>query len=140
MARVCRFAPTGGKTLLSFEQNILGNQDLIELWEESRNTQTKTKKFRIYLDGLDEIPSTKRQKEVISLAMRAKASTIPVQLVVTSRDHVVGNHLKDFIRIRIRQFDDKQVNEFLTKWFAAEGTDMGEFVRQLKQTQGLHEL
>jgi hypothetical protein len=127
-------------TLGSFEQSILANHDLIEFWKEIASSGNTKKRFRIYLDGLDEIPSIKRQQEVLTLAMTAKKSFANVQLVVTSREHVVGNHLRDLVRIRIRDFDDAQIEEFLGKWFGEENSELPEFKSNLAKVPGLHEL
>jgi hypothetical protein len=126
--------------LVSFEHTVLANNDLIELWRDSNSGVSPQKRFRVYLDGLDEIPSIRRQEEVLSLVMAAKGLASRVQFVMTSRDHVVGNHLKEFIRVRIREFDDTQITEFMTKWFGEEKPKLSEVVQQLDQTQGLRYL
>ena len=126
--------------LESFESSFLINRDLISHWRGLNASQVSDRRFRVYLDGLDEIPSVKRQQEVLALAMTAKESFPKVQFVVTSREHVVGNHLLGLTRIRIREFDDKQIEEFLGKWFGQNHSELSEFKGQLSKVRSLHDL
>jgi len=126
--------------LRTFEESILRNHDLIELWKEARLAGAASKRFRIYLDGLDEIPSVTRQREVLSLALAAKQTFPKIQLVVTSRDHVAGTHLQDLVRIRIREFDDSQIKEFSHKWFGEDQAGLFEFENQLSKLPSLYQV
>jgi hypothetical protein len=80
-----------------------------------------------------------RQAEILSLARAAKVN-FDVQLVVTSREHVTGPHLRDLLRIRISEFEDEQIEEFLGKWFGDNQAELSEFKTQLSKVPSLHEV
>lgn len=124
----------------SFELTFLVAPELIALWE-NRGAKAGTKcKFRLYLDGLDEVPSVQRQKDLIDLALKAKEAEPTLSIVVTGREHVVGTHLRRFVRIRVRDFDDSQINELAAKWFHNDEHSIKQFFSEMEKVPTLRPL
>ncbi len=121
--------------LTTFESTFLKAPELLSLWER-RNKSAKYR-FRLYLDGLDEVPSIQRQKSLLDLALKGKEIEPTISIVVTGREHVVGTHLIKFARIRVREFDENQVNQLAGKWFENDEHSIGEFFQQLHKVPAL---
>ncbi len=118
--------------LRSFETAFLRAPEFIAIWERKKGFEgTSSPRFRLYLDGLDEVPSFDRQKELLGLAMRGKEEDPRTSIMVTGRDHVWGVHLDRFVRIRVREFDEGQIQELASKWFEEDEHSVAEFFTQL---------
>jgi hypothetical protein len=87
--------------------------------------------IRLYLDGLDEVPSSERQQELMGLAMTLCQEDRRISLVLTARDHVCGPWLNWMPRVRIKQFSVEQSNQLLANSLEDE-TMRSEFRRQLE--------
>ena len=130
----------------SFESTFLRAPELIALWERRRDesdTDTKTKansRFRLYLDGLDEVPFVQRQQALMDLALEGKQVEPTMSIVVTGREHVVGGHLKRFVRVRVCDFDEHQVKELAAKWFENDDCSINQFFSQLNKVPSLRPL
>jgi len=123
----------------SFESMFLKAPELVALWEQRRGLADgePARRFRLYLDGLDEVPSTERQKQIVELAMKGKEADATMSIIVTGREHVVGTHLRPFVRLQVRDFDDDQVKELAVKWFDHDERVMQEFFDQLSKVPTL---
>lgn len=119
----------------SFEQTFLGRLGKSALLSEtSQNLKTKV---RIYLDGLDEVASVERRREIIDLAREGSKDTSSYQIIVTARDYVYGKWLGWLPRVALNGFDDPDIREFVDKWIGLK-TKIGEdFLEQLYKTTSL---
>jgi predicted NACHT family NTPase len=122
----------------SFETTFLKAPEFITLWQRKKNPpQATSPRFRLYLDGLDEVPSLKRQKGLLELAMKGKEADPRISIIVTGRDHVMGVHLRRFARVRVREFDDDQIKELAARWFERDDHSIEEFFNQLNKVPTL---
>ena len=86
--------------------------------------------IRVYLDGLDEVPSPERQQELILLARRLCEEDKRITLVLTAREHVCGPWLNWMPRVRIQKFSPEQSDQLLANWLEDETLRL-EFRKQL---------
>lgn len=77
------------------------------------------KNFRFYLDGLDEVVDTAKQRRVIELAREAVREGHEV--IITARDYVKGPWLRPFPRVWLSGLDAAQVKELASGWLGHEG-------------------
>jgi len=126
----------------SFESTFLRAPELIAVWKQSRSTWKgdQNRKFRLYLDGLDEVPSIDRQKALLDIALNAQESDPTMSIIVTGRDHVVGSHLRRFPRVQVRSFDDAQLHELAAKRFENDTGFLNSFFEQLERVPALRPL
>jgi hypothetical protein len=96
-----------------------------------------SRKLRLYLDGLDEVPSVARQREIIEFA-REKVAQLPnMQVVVTGRDHVHGPWLHWLQRVSISEFSSAEVDEFVDKWLQHDNSNVKKFNDQLAKVPNI---
>lgn len=77
--------------LTSYESAFFRAPELIQLIKSrAKNTLEIRERIRVYLDGLDEISSSEKQRAIVELARQTIKSTPSVQVVITARDHVLG--------------------------------------------------
>lgn len=119
----------------SFEQTFLGRLGKSALLSES--TQNKNVKVRLYLDGLDEIASVERRREIIELAQEGSKAGSNYQVIVTARDYVYGNWLGWLPRLSLNGFDNRDIKEFIDKWIGLRTKKGKDFVEQLNKTHSL---
>jgi hypothetical protein len=117
--------------LATFETTFLKVPEFIALWRE------RSRRFRLYLDGLDEVPSIKRQQQLLELALSGKQHDPTLSLIVTAREHVVGTHLRQFVRIQVCEFDQDQIAQLAAKWFDDDRHATTEFFTQLAKVPSL---
>lgn len=108
------------KPLNSFEDAFLktvGQSALI-----SKNREDLPRRIRIYLDGLDEVTSAERCREILSLLKSGIAERPHLQVVITSRDYIYGKWLDWLPKVNLSEFKDSEVKEFIEKWLGT-GTE-----------------
>jgi hypothetical protein len=123
----------------SFESTFLRTPELIALWKQRKRGRGELagRKFRLYLDGLDEVPSVESQREIMEAARKGKQADSTLSIVVTAREHVVGPHLHGLLRVRVRDFDEDQIRELASNWFDADEQKLEEFFSQLNRVPAL---
>lgn len=128
--------------LSTFENSFLRDAKIVSLWQEkvASNGASRRSRFRLYLDGLDEVPDLYRQRDIVALALAAKRHDNTLSLVVTARDHVVGTHLHGLARIQLQEFGDAQILEIVGKWFENNAEAIADFFRQLGNSSTLQSL
>jgi predicted NACHT family NTPase len=94
---------------------FLRSIELKELVANSNSRET-INSIRLYLDGLDEIADTERQRELVSLAQQFINSDPRVTVILTAREHVNGWWLNWMPRVRISEFSEPESNELISKW------------------------
>ena len=70
--------------------------------------------LRLYLDGLDEVTDHDARENIMRLARIA--ATEGSQVILTSREHVVGSNLDWLPRLSLATFDDFQMTTLSNKW------------------------
>jgi predicted NACHT family NTPase len=125
--------------LANFETTFLKAPELIELWR-GRTKHNETRRFRLYLDGLDEVPSIQRQQQLSELALEGKRADPTLSLIVTGREHVFGKHLRHFVRIHVCEFDEQQIAQLASKWSDDDQHMTEEFFTQLTKVPSLKRL
>jgi len=99
----------------SFQSAFLGSDELIAVWKDIHaSTSSGRWVLRLYLDGLDEVPSVSRQIEIANLAATGASSR--AQVVMTARDHVSGPWLSWLRRLEVQPFDKTEVDQLVEKW------------------------
>ena len=90
-----------------------------ELWATRRSPDGNKvlRRFRLYLDGLDEVPDVDRQQKLSGLAQQLKREDPLTQLIFTGRDYVAGSHLGTLSRLHVAEMDDQQVQDLVRQWF-----------------------
>lgn len=122
----------------SFETTFLRAPEIIALWQRNAvSPHPKSPRFRLYLDGLDEVPSLTRQKSLLALAEKGKKADSRTSIIVTGRDHVAGTHLARFVRVGVREFDDDQIKDLAVKWFENDEHSIAEFFNQVEKVPTL---
>jgi len=119
----------------NFEKDILRSDDLIDLWSSRRvsGKEEPVRKFRLYLDGIDEIPDELKQKLILDRVEEAKRIEPELQVVITGREHVSGVHLARYFRLHVDEMEDEQVAELVSKWFGNNLVAKESFLKQIDQ-------
>jgi hypothetical protein len=125
------------KQLGSFESVFLkaiGQSALVS------SDRLNSSKVRLYLDGLDEIASTDRRREVMEL-VKVGAERYPhYRIVVTSRDYIYGKWLEWLPKIYLSEFEDDEIISFIDKWLGENTAVNQRFCTQLADVPSLHSL
>ncbi len=104
-----------------------------ELWATRRSTDGNKvlRRFRLYLDGLDEVPDVDRQQQLSGLVHQLKRDDPLTQLVFTGRDYVAGSHLGTLSRLHVAEMDDQQVEQLVRQWFEGRQEQEALFKKQI---------
>ncbi len=102
--------------------------------------QTPYDRTRVYLDGLDEVPSAATQKRISQLAAEATKQDSTLQVVITARDYVYGPWMTWIPRIHLSGFDETQVKELVGNWLENDASKIQMFFEQLERSQPLKEM
>jgi hypothetical protein len=105
-----------------------------------KNSRTHYSHTRVYLDGLDEVPSPATQKRISQLAADATKHDPKVQVIMTARDYVYGPWMTWLPRVHLSGFDDAQVEELVTKWLDNNEVRIRIFFDQLGKSQSLMDM
>lgn len=123
-------------SLEKFEDAFLASEELIQIWREiGQGDSTSEWALRIYLDGLDEVPSRDRQMQIASLA--ASGTSPKTQIIMTARDHVTGPWLTWLRRLEIQPFDDMETRQLVRKWLDDDVPKVTEFYEKIAQAPSL---
>lgn len=125
--------------LLSFQKAFLASEELAVIWRGVTEGDPQTEwTLRLYLDGLDEVPSHARQVEIANVA--ASGISPKVQIIMTARDHVSGPWLSWLRRLEIQAFDDQEVRQLTDKWLDGDESKISAFYGKLKLVPSLGSL
>lgn len=94
----------------------------------------------LLLDGLDEVraEASDRVKQEIETFARTYSNN---QLVVTCRIAAKEYIFEKFTDVEIADFDDKQIKQFATKWFASrDSTKVNKFITKLQKNKRIQDL
>lgn len=124
----------------SFEKTFFKSKELQQLVESSMQGSATIGRIRLYLDGLDEVTTESRKKEIVELVRQAIEKIPTLQVIITSRDHVVGPWLGWLPRIEISEFTDEQVRQLVGNWVENETGIISEFYENLNKNESLSAL
>jgi hypothetical protein len=128
------------RPLVTFQQAFLDSEELTAVWKELHQGQTRDRwTLRVYLDGLDEVPSEDRRIEIARVAATGVAGG-RVQVIVTARDHVSGPWLSWLRRLELQPFNEGEVLQLVGKWLDADQSKIGAFYEKLRQLPSLASL
>lgn len=128
-----------GSRLGSFEDAFLATAGKSALLAEGALRQATG--LRLYLDGLDEVPSASQRKSIIDLIKKGPTSReLKVQILITARDYIVGKELSDIARIELSPLPDEQIEDLISQWFRLSPSTRVDFERQLTNTPSLQSL
>jgi hypothetical protein len=119
----------------SFEETFFQSEELRKLLQLQLKGQSPFERVRLYLDGLDEVTSLSRQKEIIELAREAARQLPSLQVVVTGRDHVRGAWLNWLSRVRLSPLSDEKTRQLATRWLGEDRVDV--FQKRLDEAESL---
>lgn len=111
----------------TFDAVFLPDPEFHKVLAETSGGQTR---LRLYLDGLDEVPTHSRQEEIIQLVKSELLRNDRVDVVITARDHVRGPWLSWLPHIQLSELEPQQVRELVTQ-LAPDAGKVEEFFRQL---------
>ena len=125
-------------SLGSFEETFLKPPEVETLLRAKKAEQDPSFRIRLYLDGLDEIPSVERQHELLELARTFMVSERNVDIVLTAREHVFG--LGWLSRVRLRELDQNGIQELVRNWLDHNESEVETFFQQLAAVPSLGRL
>ncbi|MBE9144778.1 NACHT domain-containing protein [Planktothrix mougeotii] len=100
----------------------------------------KRGKLLILLDGLDEVKAEDNSrviKQVLDLSEKFRRN----QFLITCRIAAKAYNFDKFTEVEVADFDKKQINTFVGKWFNGEESAITEqFIEQLEQNRRIQEL
>lgn len=103
----------------TFEEAFFKARNLRELlaFEE---TKTDRRNIRLYLDGLDEVPSKQKQADLMAIIKSGVEKYPSVQVVLTARDHLCGASLAWLPRVSLAELDNEQKHALISRWLTDE--------------------
>jgi hypothetical protein len=105
-----------------------------------RSGKAQYERTRVYLDGLDEVPSEDIQKHIAEIAQAAAKSDPTLQMIITARDYVYGPWMTWLPRIHLSGFNETQIKEFVEKWLDGNSWKIHLFSAQLDKSSSLKEM
>jgi hypothetical protein len=95
-------------------------------------------KVRLYLDGLDEIPSVSLRDHILTLAREGCLSTTArYHCVATSREHVGGYSSSWLIRVKLARMSEERIRELVTAWLDGDPGLIQRFYEELRGSEAL---
>jgi hypothetical protein len=112
----------------SFEElaeQVVGKSAL--LGDHKRPATLDAQRFRIYLDGLDEVPGVDRRRDILRSADAAAKAEPNVQLVITSRDYLYDRAALSLPTLRLTELDATRTEQLISRWLEERPTDAPTF-------------
>jgi hypothetical protein len=122
----------------TFEEAFLRHAGISALLPKDGRTQYE--RTRVYLDGLDEVPTATTQKRISQIAEEAARQDSTLQIIITARDYVYGPWMTWVPRVHLSGFDDGQVRELVAKWLENNNPKIEMFFQQMERSQSLREM
>ncbi len=107
---------------------------------EINKDMARQPKIRLYLDGLDEVASVKRQEEITTLAKEGIERDSALQVIITSRDYVFGPWLEWLPKVHLSEFSESELDEFIDRWIGNDKLIHQKFCAQLRGLPALRAL
>ena len=123
----------------SFEESFIRSRELRDYLVEAQQQNSK-RRLRLYLDGLDEVPSLQRQQELVELAQSAMRHYRNLQIIITGRDYVGGPWLNWLPRVFLAQFSGGQIRLLVSKWLENDEKEIEKFFTHLRSVPAVEPL
>lgn len=127
--------PLSQGKLGSFEEVFFRSDELRKLIQIQSEGQSPFERVRLYLDGLDEVTSVPRQRELMQLAEWGSRKWPFLQVIATGRDHVIGSWLRWLPRVRLSPLGGEKIHRLAEKWLEADRVDG--FFSRLREVENL---
>jgi hypothetical protein len=124
-------------TLDNCDEAFFGSSEVRDLVISSAD---KGRMIRLYLDGLDEVPTTSQRDKLMNLALEASKEYPSIQIVVTGRTHVFGDKLKWLTRLLLSELNAVQLEKLINNWLSPQPEVLNAFQAQLAKTPSLKPL
>ena len=126
----------------TFEAAFFMDVPLNSLLRQSKGKRRRRSRIRLYADGLDEIPPEQQRAVVLLLkdGLKSAHSEIELQIVLTARDHVVGEWLSWLPRVNIDRLDSSKIRLLVSHLLNGEQSRIDQFFDQLKTVPSLQHL
>ncbi|MBI2471091.1 MAG: HEAT repeat domain-containing protein [Planctomycetes bacterium] len=105
-----------GKSLRGYIDVVFEEYDFPKA-KEFVEKDLKEGKCIILLDGFDELVSRENQEQITLQIQEFVKQYHRTQIIVTSRIAGYNDELKDFTKLELMEFDDKQIKTFIENWF-----------------------
>jgi predicted NACHT family NTPase len=129
-------------TSTTAESLFFSGASLAEMWSKRRSSDGEkvTRRFRVYLDGLDEVPDVRKQRAILGFARDLKELEPSTHIVLTGREHVAGSHLNMMSRLHMAEMNDGQINELFDQWFSDSTDRKDAFKYQLESVPSIKQV
>jgi HEAT repeat protein len=107
-----------GKDLRAYIDDVFEEYQFLKA-KEFVESDLKTGKCQLLLDGFDELATKEQQEQITVLIHRFMVKYHKCQIVVTSRIAGYHDELSGFTKLELMEFDDKQIEKFIQNWFGA---------------------
>lgn len=97
-------------------------------------------RVRLYLDGLDEIPSSAKRQQILEMARKGTRRRHNFQVIITARDHVFAPYLDWLPRISLGGFEESDIKALVAQWLGRKTEDSKKFYDQLHRIPALRNL
>ncbi len=104
----------------------------------SKNAIKPDTRIRLYLDGLDEIASPERRRNLVHLAKTGDSDKY--QIILTSRDYIHAPWLDWCPRITIGGFEPSDIQELVDRWLGPNSESHRAFWTQISDMPTLNQL
>jgi hypothetical protein len=115
-----------------YRKALFSDPLLDELLNLHSGTDHPSRRIRLYLDGLDEMPAELQQR-LLDVTFMAMGQMPGLQIFVTARDHVSGAHLSRLPRLRIREADDHTLMRLASEYYGGDSHLLDDFSTQLQR-------
>jgi hypothetical protein len=121
----------------SFEETFFRVTELHSFLQSSKANEWS---FRLYLDGLDEVPSAARQRELMKLVKEGIDNNPLLQVVLTARNHVVGPWFAYYSRVQLSEFSQDKIRQLAMNWLDGDLNATNAFLSELEKIPDLKRL
>jgi hypothetical protein len=102
--------------------------------------QDSKRRLRLYLDGLDEVPTLQRQQDLVEMIYNATKRYENLQVIITGRDYVGGPWLNWLPRVFLAPLSESQIRSLVSKWLENSEKDVELFFAHLSLVPALKPL
>ena len=104
-----------------------------------RSAAVRGVRYRVYLDGLDEVDDESSRSRIIGFVKERKQLDAPTAYVLTTRDYLLSAETQGIARLHLCPLTDAGIAELALLWLK-EPEKVSDFLRQLDENGALKEL
>ena len=129
-----------GKKLREYIDEVFGQYDFPKATDFIEK-DLKEGKCQLLFDGFDELATVERQQKVIKEIEDFMRTYKKNRFVVTSRIAGYHDELKEFEKLEVTEFDDDQVENFITNWFKKSNPEKAKSMKEtVKDNERIREI